>query len=68
MESINFNFENQLKLDFKGKDDEFSDSVALNVAAGLIISDKEKDFKRAYEYSKQYLKSGDALCWLGCVY
>ena len=43
---------------FKGEDNEFSDSVALNVAAGLIISSKEKDFKKGYEYSKQHLKSG----------
>ena len=42
---------------FKGEDNEFSDSVALNVAAGLIISNKEKDFKKAYEFSKQHLKS-----------
>ena len=42
---------------FKGKDNEFSDSVALNVAAGLVISNKEKDFKKAYEFSKQHLLS-----------
>ena len=42
---------------FKGEDNEFADSVALNVAAGLIISNKEKNFKKAFEFSKQYLKS-----------
>jgi anthranilate phosphoribosyltransferase len=42
---------------FKGEDNEFSDSVALNVAAGLIISNKEENFKIAYEFSKQQLKS-----------
>ena len=42
---------------FKGEDNEFSDSVALNVAAGLMISNKEKDFKKAYEFSKYHLKS-----------
>ena len=30
---------------FKGKNNEFSQSVALNVAAGLIVSGKESDFK-----------------------
>ena len=45
---------------FKGQDNEFSDSVALNVAAGLIISDIEQDFKKGYEFSKQYLRSGKA--------
>jgi len=43
---------------YKGKNDEFSDSVALNVAAGLIVSNKEKDFKIAYIFAKQHLKSG----------
>ena len=42
---------------YKGEDNEFSDTVALNVAAGLIISNKEKDFKKAYDFSKQHLKS-----------
>ena len=42
---------------FKGEDSEFSDSVALNVAAGLIILNKEKNFKNAFELSKQHLKS-----------
>ena len=43
---------------YKGADNEFSDSVALNVAAGLIVSSKEKNFKTAYEFTKQHLKSG----------
>ena len=42
---------------FKGEDNEFSDSVSLNVAAGLIILNKEKNFKKAFEFSKQHLKS-----------
>jgi len=43
---------------FKGEDSEFSDSVALNTAAGLMVSNKEKNFKKAYEFSKQHLRSG----------
>ena len=43
---------------FKSEDNEFSDSVALNTAAGLMLSNKEKDFKKAYEFSKQHLRSG----------
>ena len=43
---------------FKGEDNEFSDSVALNTAAGLMLSNKEKDFKKSYEHSKQHLRSG----------
>ena len=43
---------------YKGEDNEFSDAVALNVAAGLIITDKEKNFKNSYNVAKQHLKSG----------
>jgi anthranilate phosphoribosyltransferase len=43
---------------YKGADNEFSDTVSLNVAAGLIVSNKEKNFKKAYEFAKQYLLSG----------
>ena len=45
---------------FKGEDNEFLDSVSLNVAAGLMILNKEKVFKKAYEFSKHHLKSGKA--------
>ena len=43
---------------FKGKKNEFSISVALNVAAGLIVSGEEDEFKLAFEKAKQHLKSG----------
>jgi len=43
---------------YKGEDNEFSDSVSLNAAAGLIVASKEKDFKIAYYHTKQHLKSG----------
>jgi len=43
---------------YKGEDNEFSDAVALNVGAGLIITNKEKNFKDSYNSAKQYLKSG----------
>ena len=43
---------------FKGEDSEFTDSVALNTAAGLMVSNKEKNFKKAYKVSKQHLGSG----------
>ena len=44
---------------FKGKDNEFSQSVALNVAAGLIVSGKENDFKIAFERATKHLNSGN---------
>ena len=42
---------------FKGKKNEFSQSVALNVAAGLIVSGKETDFKTAFEIATKHLNS-----------
>ena len=42
---------------FKGKKNEFSQSVALNVAAGLIVSGKENDFKTAFEIATKHLNS-----------
>ena len=44
---------------FKGKNNEFSQSVALNVAAGLIVSGKENDFKIAFEKATKHLNSGN---------
>ena len=44
---------------FKGKKNEFSQSVALNVAAGLIVSGKENDFKTAFEIASKHLNSGN---------
>ena len=43
---------------FQGKNNEFSVSVALNVAAGLIVSGMETDFKIAYEKASSHLNSG----------
>ena len=44
---------------YKGKTNEFSTSVSLNVAAGLIVSGKENDFKIAYDKATKHLSSGD---------
>ena len=46
---------------FKGKINEFSESVALNVAAGLIVSGKESDYKIAFEKASNHLNSGNVL-------
>jgi len=43
---------------YKGEDNEFSDAVALNTAAGLIITNKENNFKNSYNSAKQHLRSG----------
>ena len=46
---------------FKGEDNDFSKAVSLNAAAGLIVSEKEKNFKNAYEMSRNHLLSGKTL-------
>ena len=49
---------------FKGEINEFSQSVALNVAAGLIVSGKENDFKIAYKKATKHLNSGSVFKYL----
>jgi len=43
---------------YKGNSNEFSQSVALNAAAGLIVSGKENDFKNAFDKVTKHLSSG----------
>ena len=43
---------------FKGEDNDFSKAVCLNAAAGLIVSEKYDDFKSAYNYARDFIRSG----------
>ena len=43
---------------FKGEDNDFSKAVCLNAAAGLIVSEKYDDFELAYNYIREFIKSG----------
>ena len=43
---------------YKGTSNEFSQSVALNTAAGLIVSGKENDFNNAFDKATKHLSSG----------
>ena len=43
---------------FKGEDNDFSKAVCLNAAAGLIVSEKYDDFKLAYNYARDFIRSG----------
>ena len=52
---------------FKGKNNEFSQSVALNVAAGLIVSGKENNFKIAFEKATKQLHSGKVFQYLAKI-
>ena len=49
---------------FKGQKNEFSQSVALNVAAGLIVSGRENNFKISYEKATKHLNSGKVFQYL----
>ena len=46
---------------FEGKKNEFSEAVCLNSAAGLIVSGKYQDFKKAYEIAKDHIISGKVI-------
>ena len=46
---------------YKGKTNEFSQTVALNVAAGLIVSGNESNFKNAFIKASTHLNSGNVI-------
>ena len=52
-----FNADKMLSI-FKGEDNDFSKAVCLNAAAGLIISEKYENYEQAYNYARDYIKSG----------
>jgi len=43
---------------FKGEDNDFSKAVCLNAAAGLIVAEKNLEFKDAYENTRKHILSG----------
>ena len=43
---------------FKGEDNDFSKAVCLNAAAGLIVSGKYEDYRKAYNAARDFIKSG----------
>ena len=54
-----FNSEKIINI-FKGEDNDFSKAVCLNASAGLIVSEKYKDFNLAYNYTRGFIKTGKA--------
>ena len=52
-----FNAQKMINI-FKGEDNDFSKAVCLNAAAGLIVSEKYENFELAYNYSRDFIKSG----------
>ena len=52
-----FNADKMLAI-FKGEDNDFSKAVCLNAAAGLIVSEKYENYAQAYNYARDFIKSG----------
>jgi anthranilate phosphoribosyltransferase len=52
-----FNAKKMLDI-FKGEDNDFSKAVCLNAAAGLMITEKNSNFKDAYESARLHILSG----------
>ena len=49
---------------FKGEDNDFSKAVCLNAAAGLIVAEKNSDFKNAYITLRSHILSGKTFDYL----
>jgi anthranilate phosphoribosyltransferase len=58
--NANYNSKKMIEI-FNGKHNAFLEIVALNAAAGLIISEKENNLQKAYYKTKSYLLSGDVI-------
>ncbi len=52
---------------FKGHFNEFSQAVALNAAAGLIVAGKEKNFHSAFEKTSEQLKTDNVFQYLNKI-
>ena len=51
----------KIKEIFEGKDNDFSIAVCLNAAAGLLVAEKSKTFKDAYENLRKHILSGKVI-------
>jgi len=56
-DDANFNANKMIDI-FKGEDNDFSKAVCLNAAAGLIVSEKNANFKDAYNKARDHILSG----------
>ena len=46
---------------FKGEDNDFSKAVCLNAAAALMVTEKNSDFKDAYDSARSHILSGKTI-------
>ncbi len=56
-DDANYNANKMIEI-FKGKDNDFSKAVCLNAAAGLMVSEKYNNFELAYNYTREFIKTG----------
>ncbi len=61
-----FNSEKIIEI-FKGEDNDFSKAVCLNAAAGLIVSGKYEDYRKAYNAARDFIKSGSVHDYLNKI-
>ena len=52
---------------FKGEDNDFSKAVCLNAAAGLIVTEKFKEFSKAYLSARKFILSGQSYLHLKSI-
>ena len=58
-DDANFNANKIIEI-FKGENNDFAKAVCLNAAAGLMVAEKESNFKDAYEETKNHILTGKA--------
>jgi anthranilate phosphoribosyltransferase len=56
-DNAQFNAKKMINI-FKGEDNDFSKAVCLNAAAGLMVSEKDTEFKNAYKTARSHILSG----------
>ena len=49
---------------FKGEDNDFSKAVCLNAAAGLMVTEKNSEFRDAYDSARSHILSGKTFKYL----
>ena len=54
----------KIKEIFQGKDNDFSISVCLNAAAGLLVAEKSTSFKDGYESLRKHILSGKVINYI----
>ena len=62
-DNAQFNANKMIEI-FKGEDNDFSKSVCLNAAAGLIVNENYQNFIEAYKISREHILSGKTIKYI----